>query len=327
MKTRRTRDAVAGSDGRGGVTAVAGEEGRAASSSTLHREVGRAASSSTPQRSCRIWNARWDNDFLAPPTDPSVHWDSALVGVATSAPHAELFIDGETLGVVAVPALGIATWQLGGGRFHTPAPGSNLTAVCAGGAVHTIIAPGVAAGLRLILDAPTARTGTGTALLLNGQDVALVRAEVVDAKGRVVTGGSNNTINITFSVTDGPGRIVATHNGDQRCHTPNLALWHHAFHGLVRAVVQVTHNAAGADALRRRLVEIDAEGGSWTTVSTPGSRGAAVDESGIRLARPVPTTMTVSAASPGLGAASMDISLSTDAEVHSVLAAAAAVAQ
>ena len=40
--------------------------------------------------------------------------------------------------------------------------------------------------LELGIDAPSVATGTGTALLLDGQDAALVRAAVVDAEGRVM---------------------------------------------------------------------------------------------------------------------------------------------
>ncbi len=199
-------------------------------------------------------------------------------------------------------SLGTASW--------TPAfaPGSNLTAVCRSATTsltHSILAPGAAVRLRLSLDAPSAAKGTGAALLLDGQDVALLRAEVLDADGSLVT---TSTANVTFEVSAGPGRVIGSHNGDPACHTPNLAPWHEAFHGLARGIVQVTVDAASAR--RPRLIEVDAEGGRRTRIVPPTSVVAH------------PKVMTVTASSPGLAPASADIPLSVDARRHSVLAAA-----
>ena len=70
-------------------------------------------------------------------------------------------------------------------------------------AVDTRFTSGAAAALVLSLDAPSALTGTGTALLADGQDTALVRATVVDSAGHAVHDASNV---ITFIVTSGEGR-------------------------------------------------------------------------------------------------------------------------
>jgi len=111
--------------------------------------------------------------------------------------------------------------------------------------------------LVLALDSPSEATGTGNALYLDGQDAALVRASVVDEHGRVLHLATNN---VTFSVIDGPGYIQGTGNGDPRCHEPNNAPWHSAYHGLVRAVVRVT-SVAGRSVRERRLLEqIDQNG-------------------------------------------------------------------
>ena len=48
------------------------------------------------------------------------------------------------------------------------------------------------------------------AMSLPGEDVGMVRAELVDANGLVVSGASNN---VTFSIKSGPGRVTATHSG------------------------------------------------------------------------------------------------------------------
>ena len=58
-------------------------------------------------------------------------------------------------------------------------------------------------------DAPSAATGTGTALVADGQDTALVRCSVVDARGVVVPDGrqfpTRPAVNVTFEVVSGQG--------------------------------------------------------------------------------------------------------------------------
>ena len=83
------------------------------------------------------------------------------------------------------------------------------------------------AALRLSIDAPSPVTGTGDALLLDGQDAALLRASVVDDAGRVVHLASHN---LSFRVLDGPGVVQGTHNGDPHSHISNDSPWHMAYH-------------------------------------------------------------------------------------------------
>lgn len=64
---------------------------------------------------------------------------------------------------------------------------------------------GEAAAIVLSVDCPSPVTGTGDALLLDGQDAGLVRATIVDSNGHFVAHGSNN---ISFSIVSGPGRIM-----------------------------------------------------------------------------------------------------------------------
>lgn len=116
---------------------------------------------------------------------------------------------------------------------------------------------GKATRLTLNLDCPSKATGTGEALLLDGQDVALVRASVVDDSGQVVHMATNN---ITFSVLSGPGLLLGTGNGDAKSYEPNNAAWHSAYHGLVRAVVRVTSTAALSEQEQMLLQLIDSGG-------------------------------------------------------------------
>lgn len=105
-----------------------------------------------------------------------------------------------------------------GGGLGGLKPGSKLELrglQAAGGppaATHVVVMPGKAAGLRLLLDVPSKvrasapapqshsncaepsravqATGTGSALVLDGRDVALVRAEIIDAAGALVSTSS-----------------------------------------------------------------------------------------------------------------------------------------
>jgi hypothetical protein len=53
---------------------------------------------------------------------------------------------------------------------------------------------------------------------------------------------STGTFNISFAVTGGPGRVLATHNGDNACHEPNHASWHSTYAGENRRTLQTLYN-------------------------------------------------------------------------------------
>ena len=146
-------------------------------------------------------------------------------------------------------------------------------------------------------------------VLLDGEDVALVRASLVDSKGDLAT---NSDLNITFTVNaNGPGTVWATHSGDPANISPSLAAWTPAYHGLARAFVRTTADYASPPALRRLMRAIDAEG--TTHVADPDDRSDVA-----------PTTLTVTATAPGLAPATLEIPLSTDAAKDSPFAAARA---
>jgi beta-galactosidase len=83
-------------------------------------------------------------------------------------------------------------------------------------------------------------TADRTALTADGRDCAVIRAEVVDAKGRTVPKANNL---IRFDVT-GSAAIIGVGNGDPNCHEPDKATQRSAFNGLCCAIVQ-TGKAAG----------------------------------------------------------------------------------
>ena len=231
---------------------------------------------------------------------PSVTPPARTVHVYTSAPTVELIANGVSQGRASVRrgTLGGPSWA----EFSVPYAPGNVTALALSSANATVASqtystPGAPAALELTLDAPSAKTGTGTALLLDGQDVALVRATVRDAQGRFCSQASG--INVTFTVSSGPGRIFGAHSGDPASHEPNQQPWHSSYHGLVRGVVQVTSDAAAADRALRHFVDVDAP---------PSSAEAGA--------------IVIQAHAPGLATATVTIPTSTNAATDSVLAAA-----
>lgn len=227
--------------------------------------------------------------------------------VFSSAPRVQLLLNGESAGVL--PSEPLNYTNFGKVRY---APG-NLTAVALGSdgealAVHSVLTPGPAAAVVLSLDAPDPRTGTGTALLADGHDAALVRATVVDAGGVTAVGAEHR---ITFAVTDGPGRVAGVHNGDAKSHEPQAAASRRAYHGLARAVVRVTvDSSAGARRLLSGAGGIDVDAGDG--VSTVAVRALAAGGE-----------IVVTATAPGLSGGTVRIPVSADAALHSPLAAAA----
>ena len=171
---------------------------------------------------------------------------------------------------------------------------------------HTNTKP---SSLSLSLDAPSAATGTGSALLLDGHDAALLRASVVDASGRVAHLATNN---ISFRVVSGPGVLLGSHNGDPHCHEPNNAPWHSAYHGLVRAVVRVTSVAARPQAERSLLATIDVRGPMATALDHHPAALVATDP------------IIVEATSAGFDAVRLTIPVSTDEASAGVMSVAQA---
>ena len=230
-----------------------------------------------------------------------------IVAVYSNLPTIELFVNGASLGR---QRMAWANWTQWSPAF---VPG-NLTAVGydASGAVaatDTQLTPGAAAKIQLSLDAPAPATGTGTALLLDGADAALVRASVLDARGVLVTAAAAHSINITFAVLSGPGRVIGVGNGNPVSHEANKASSRVVHHGLARAVVQVSVNAATPD--RAMQAAIDVEGNVSTRLYPPGS------------VYDGPDFITVQASAAGFAPATIRIPVSVDAQMHGVLAVAA----
>ena len=190
-------------------------------------------------------------------------WDAPLkqyaqyprnITVYTNAVDVRMELNGKVVGIMRVPYFGLA-------NFSIPYEAGTLTASALdknGQVVKTFsrTTPGQPLTLRLTIDVPSRTTGTGSAVVLDGEDVAMLRAEILDYTGSVVNGASNN---VTFTVVSGPGKIWGTHNGNPANLKPYHATWTKAYQGLARAIVRTTVDASSGVLVRKRLAEITPE--------------------------------------------------------------------
>lgn len=235
--------------------------------------------------------------------------------VYTNAAGARIRVNGESSG----DSVKVAPFSAA--RFTSvPFSAGNVTAECVDATRSTVLAShtkhswGEAAAIELTLDAPSTRTGTGTSVYMDGQDVALVRATVVDSRGVPV---HDSTANVTFQVSSGPARLVGVGNGDPANQDPNHAKWKPAYHGLVRAIFRATLLAAGTASERAMVAAINVDAGAGPSSSRvhQGASGATV-----------PSSFTVSATAAGLPSAHLTVPLSTRPEDDPLNVAAASVA-
>ena len=238
--------------------------------------------------------------------------------VYTNAAGARIRVNGESSGVWGES---VSVAPFAAARFTAvPFSPGNVTAECLDGtrsavlASHTKHSWGEAAAIELTLDAPSMLTGTGDGVYMDGQDVALVRATVVDAHGVPV---HDSTANVTFRVSGGPARLVGVGNGDPANQDPNHAEWKPAYHGLVRAIFRVTLLAAGTASERALVAAINVDAGAG-----PGSSRVHQSASGAA----IPGSFTVSATAAGLPGAHLVVPLSTRPEDAPLNVAAASVA-
>lgn len=224
----------------------------------------------------------------------------------SNSPNVELFLNGKSQGQQPVSRMtsGIGTYT----EFEVPWTPGELKAIARSTNGTTLAETRKRTNteptaLLLSLDCPSVATGTGQALYLDGQDVALLRATIVDSMGQTV---HLSTHNITFTIKSGPGRIVGTANGDSKSYQPHTSPSQNAYHGLVRAVIQVTSMAAIEPFMANVLEMVD--GPSLSLTGYPSKRDT--------------DDIVVEASTPGLPTVSLRISTSTNVK-DTVLAVAA----
>jgi len=143
----------------------------------------------------------------------------------------ELSLNGKSLGDKSVPRNGHVAWQV-------PFAPGRIEAKGYRGATQVLTDARETTGpaARLVLRADRDRIAG------DGEDVAVVVAEVTDAQGRVVPTAGDA---ITFEVA-GAGKLLGVGNGDPSSHESDLGPTRRAFNGLCMAIVQARDGAGVA---------------------------------------------------------------------------------
>ena len=223
----------------------------------------------------------------------------------TNAETAELWVNGKSMGKVSINWQGWAEWK----EIVFVAGNITANALDSGGqvkATHTVVTAGDPTKVVAMVDVPSDKTGTGTKLVMNGQDAGMISAAIVDAKGNVVP---SSTAKVSFRVVSGPGKIIGTGNGDPSCHEPNQVPWRSAYHGLARAIVQVTQDSSSSHLHRKRLLQIDRDGGVVTRIANPGDTFA-------------DSEIVIEASVDGMGTSTVSIPVTSDVDNYGPLAVA-----
>ncbi len=197
---------------------------------------------------------------------------------------------------------GSQTGWIGAGRTAAPpGPGmsiDNVTVLAqsASGSVlasHTVYgthgAPPTA--LQLLVDVPSAATGTGSKLVLDGHDTALLRVSVLSAAGHLV---STTPVPVTFKIVSGPGKLAGVSSGDPASTEHPKGSTVHTYVGTARLAVQVSVDCVSEH--MDDLIRTDLEAGT-----------AAFQLESCPLA-----PIVIEASSPGLTPATVSVSTSVD---------------
>jgi hypothetical protein len=139
---------------------------------------------------------------------------------------------------------------------------------------HSLITaePGAVATMELVVDVPSKSTGTGEALYLDGQDVAFIRAQLLDAHGILKRDADEN---VTYSIASGPLRIVGVGSGDIANHQHVQGTTYQTWQGLGRVVVQVTLDCTSQHRNMAEQIDLEAASNAYAA-SCPSSKSAVV---------------------------------------------------
>jgi len=148
------------------------------------------------------------------------------VWVYTNADSVELLVNGASQGKKQVPTLGHVEWNTVWSAGHIEVVAYSKQGTTIGSETIETTGPPAA----VVLEVERGNDG----IYADKQDAALIKASIVDAKGRVVPTASNK---IEFAVS-GMGHLIGVGNGDPSCHEPDKGSSRSAFNGLARAIVQ-----------------------------------------------------------------------------------------
>ena len=173
------------------------------------------------------------------------------VWVHSNAVKVKLTLNNVSLGVKNMPRNGHLQWTVPYAPGRLTATGYDANGkILATDAVETT---GVPIQIKLRPDRVTMNA--------DGEDVILITAAFLDAKGRVVPYANGN---VTFTA-NGAGVVVGVGNGDPSDHDPDRAAHRKAFHGLCLAVVQAKERGgkitftANAPGLKSAVVTLNAK--------------------------------------------------------------------
>ena len=153
------------------------------------------------------------------------------VWVDGNAAKYELLLNGASLGTKDMPAHQHLEWRVPYKSGTLEARGIDAQGqVVATDKLETTGAP---AQLEIVPDRK--------AFAADGEDVAIVRCNVLDAQGRVVPVADDE---VSFSVS-GPARIAGVGNGNPSDHDPDKATRRHAFNGHCLVIVQSSGGMTG----------------------------------------------------------------------------------
>jgi len=175
------------------------------------------------------YKAWWRNE---PSLHLFPHWnwegregDEIPVWVYSNAEEVELFVNGKSVGSQKVPHLGHVEWKV---RYE---PGSIEARASKGGKViltEKRETTGGPAKIRLTADR--------TEIDANGEDVAMIKVEVLDKEGRLVPTADDH---IKFEIS-GAGKLIGVGNGDPNCQESDREPKRSVFNGLAQVILQST---------------------------------------------------------------------------------------
>jgi beta-galactosidase len=182
-----------------------------------------------PKDSFYYYKAWWGKD---PVLHLFPHWnftgregDEIPVWVHSNLDEVELFVNGKSVGSQKVPHLGHVEWKVRYEPGVIEARGSKDGKVVLTEKRETT---GPAASIRLTADR--------TEILADGEDLVVLKVEVLDKEGRAVPTAENS---INFRVS-GEGELIGVGNGDPNCQESDKKPRRSLFNGLAQAIVQST---------------------------------------------------------------------------------------
>jgi len=182
-----------------------------------------------PKDSFYYYKAWWGKD---PVLHLFPHWnftgregDEIPVWVHSNLDEVELFVNGKSVGSQKVPHLGHVEWKVRYEPGVIEARGSKDGKVVLTEKRETT---GPAASIRLTADR--------TEIFADGEDLVVLKVEVLDKEGRAVPTAENS---INFRVS-GEGELIGVGNGDPNCQESDKKPRRSLFNGLAQAIVQST---------------------------------------------------------------------------------------